>query len=146
MNLDPTAWARLGRALRAARGRRGLTQQELAELANVSARSVADAEAGTVPKARMPYTIGRIAAALDWPAGTIESVLDGQGWSDTSAQAYVDEQVFAGIVTTAVVRAIDGATSVEIREATRIALDELRRKGLLAETDFVQPETNNTNP
>lgn len=150
MNRDPEAWARLGRALRNAREHRGLTQSELGELAGVSGRSVQDAEGGAVPKARMPYTIGRIASALGWPEGAVDTVLEGHGppgdgWQDMSVQQHLDEEQLAGIMTHAMVRATEHATTAEIREATRLALDELRRQGYLPETNSVQPSTNRGN-
>lgn len=150
MNRDPEAWARLGHALRTTREHRGLTQQEVAGRAGVSARSVRDAEVGAVPKARMPYTIGRIAAALDWPEGHIDAVLAGAGppgdsWQDVPVQAQVDEETVTGIITSAMVRATDNATPAEIREATRLALDALRRHGVISETDGVQPSAKRTN-
>lgn len=150
MNRDPHAWARLGRALRTARTARGLTQEELGTLADVSGRSVQDAEAGTVPKARMPYTIGRIAAALGWPEGAVAAVLDGAAppggdWHDVTVQAQVDEETATGIIDSAMVRAMENATPAEIREATRIAVDALRRHGVIAETDGVQPSTKSAN-
>ena len=135
MNRDPAAWARLGQALRAAREHRGLTQAELGEQADVSSRSVQDAEAGTVPKARMPYTVGRIAAALEWPPGSVEQVLDGGeipgGWVNTSVQEQVDETYAADILSGSLVRHMPGATGSQIREAAEAALDALRREGLI---------------
>lgn len=150
MNRDPQSWARLGRALRTAREHRGLTQQELGELAGTSARSVQEAEGGAVPKSRMPYTIGRIASALGWPEGSVDAVLDGSpppgdGWQDTPVQAQVDAEVATGIITNAMVRATEHATAAEIRAATKIALDEFRRLGLIAETNGVQPSTKSAN-
>jgi len=135
MNRDPHAWARLGRALRSAREHRGLTQQELGEMAGTSGRSVQDAEAGTVPKARMPYTLGRIASALGWPEGAVDAVLEGaappgEGWRDVPAQADVEER-YESILTNAMVRAMEGTPAAEIKKATKIALDEFRRQGLL---------------
>lgn len=135
MNRDPHAWARLGRALRSARQHRGLTQQELGELAGTSGRSVQDAEAGTVPKARMPSTIGRIASALGWPEGAVDAVLEGaappgEEWRDVPVQADVEER-YESILTNAMVRAMEGTPAAEIKKATRIALDEFRRQGLL---------------
>ncbi|MFG2873335.1 helix-turn-helix domain-containing protein [Streptomyces sp. NPDC048338] len=134
MNRDPGAWARLGHALRAAREHRGLTQAELGALADVSARSVQDAEAGTVPKARMPYTLGRIASALEWPPGSIEDVLGGGGvpggWAETSVQKQVDEERLGQILTSSMVHNI-AATTEEIANATAAALDALRREGLI---------------
>ena len=136
MNRDPKAWARLGRALRSAREHRGLTQQELGELAGTSGRSVQDAEAGKVPQARMPYTLGKIASALGWPEGAVDAVLEGaappgEGWRDVPAPLPIDEERLEGILTNAMVRATEHATAAEIRAATKIALDELRKNGLL---------------
>ncbi|MFI2314132.1 hypothetical protein AMK17_25170 [Streptomyces sp. CB00072] len=151
MNRDPQSWARLGQALRTAREHRGHTQQELAEAADVSGRSVRDAEAGAVPKARMPYTLGRIAAALGWPEGAVDAVLDGaappgEGWRDAPVeQGQIDAEQLAGIMTNAMVRATEHATAAEIRAATKIALDELRKQGIIRETDGVQPSTNQAN-
>lgn len=154
MTRDSHAWARLGQLLKQARLARGLKQAELADLAYVSTASVQSAEAGTVPKTRMPTTLGPIATALGWAAGTIDHVLDGglppdvapgDGWQDVSVQKQLDEEQLAGIMTHAMVRATEHATAAEIRAATKIALDELRRQGYLSETNSVQPSTNGGN-
>lgn len=148
MTRDPEAWARLGQALRTARTHRGLTLAELGDLAGVSARAVQDAEAGTVPKKRMPPTVSKIAAALGWPEGAAEATLEGEappdaGWQDVPVRAQqLREEAVAGIITNAMVRATDHATAAEIRAATKIALDELRKQGFISETDGVQPEPN----
>lgn len=140
INRDPDTWARLGRALRESRERQGLTQDELAKKAGVSTKSVQDAEAGKVPKARMPYTLAAVAQALGWPAGAVDSVLAGGeppgGWQDVRADIE-DEQV-QSILTNAMVRATNNATAVEIRKAVEIAMDDLRRHGFLSETDGAQ--------
>lgn len=70
-------WARLGQALRTARQYNGRSQEEVAQAAGVSLASVQAAEAGRPPKSRMPYTVPAIARALDWPAGAVETVLNG---------------------------------------------------------------------
>ncbi|MFD8664476.1 helix-turn-helix domain-containing protein [Streptomyces microflavus] len=151
MDRDPQSWARLGHALRTAREHRSLTQQELGDLAGVSGRSVRDAEAGAVPKARMPYTLSRIAAALGWPEGAVDAVLDGaappgEEWRTVPVeQQQIDEEQLAGIMTNAMVRATEHATAAEIRAATRMALDELRRQGYLPKTDGAQPSANSEN-
>jgi hypothetical protein len=98
----------------------------------------------------MPYTLGRIAAALNWPEGHIDAVLAGAGppggdWQDVPVQAQVDEETATGIIDSAMVRAMNNATPAEIREATRLAVDALRRHGVIAETDGVQPSTNGAN-
>jgi DNA-binding XRE family transcriptional regulator len=70
-------WKRLGQALRTARQYSSRSQEDVAQAAGVSLKSVQAAEAGTPPKARMPYTVPAIARALDWPAGAVETVLNG---------------------------------------------------------------------
>lgn len=155
MTRDPHAWARLGQLLKQARLARGLKQSELADLAGVSTASVQSAEAGSKPKTRMPTTLGPIASALGWPAGTVDHVLDGglppgppepTQWRDAPVpQQLIDEEQLAGIMTHAMVRATEHATAAEIRAATKIALDELRRQGYLIETDRVEPSTNGAN-
>lgn len=143
LNRDPAAWARLGRLLRAARERQGMSQMGLAKTAEVSTKAVQDAEAGRVPKSRMPYTIGPVARVLGWPPGAIEAVLAGAeppgGWRDVPVQPQIDAARFESIITNAMVRATEHTTAAEIREATRIALEEMRRHGLITTTDAVQP-------
>lgn len=135
MNRDPEMWARLGQALRQARLAQGLSQEELADQASVSKASVQSAEAGTVPKARMPYTVPAIASALGWPDGAVDDVLNGGdipgGFKDVDVQSQIDEEQLASILTNAMVRATESATSAEIKTATKIALDEMRRHGLI---------------
>ncbi|MEU7032750.1 helix-turn-helix transcriptional regulator [Streptomyces sp. NPDC046237] len=70
-------WERLGRALRTARQYSSRSQEEVAQAAGVSLGSVQAAEAGKPPKTRMPYTVPAIARALDWPAGAVEGILNG---------------------------------------------------------------------
>lgn len=154
MTRDPHAWARLGRLLKQARTARNITQAELADLADVSTASVQSAEAGTVPKTRMPTTLSPIASALGWPAGAVDAVLDGgdpptapraAGWHDVPVRPQLDEETATGILTGAMVRAMEQTPSAEIRAATKIAVDELRRHGYLAETNGLQPSTDGAN-
>lgn len=135
MNRDPSSWARLGKALQQARLSQRLSQDQLAERADVSASSVQNAEAGKVPKGRMPYTVPAIATALGWPTGAIDAVLEGAeppgGWEDIPVQPLIDAERLETTLAGAMVRAIEGASSAEIKKAVRIALDELRRQGLV---------------
>ncbi|MCX4622840.1 multiprotein-bridging factor 1 family protein [Streptomyces albogriseolus] len=143
MTRDPRAWARLGGALRESREREGLTQAELAQRADVSVKSVQDAEAGKVPKSRMPYTLAPIAKALGWSAGSVDSVLAGEeppaGWRTVRVDVEAEDSQVEAIIANAMVRATDSATGAEIRKAAKIALDELRRHGYLRETNGTQP-------
>ncbi|MFC5030494.1 helix-turn-helix transcriptional regulator [Streptomyces sp. So13.3] len=77
MNRDPEAWKRLGRLLRDARDRRGLTQAKFAEEAGVSTKAVYSAEAGATPMKQLPRTVVKIAAAHGWTPESIHVVLDG---------------------------------------------------------------------
>lgn len=135
MTQDPGTWGRLGDALRADRERQGITQAQLASSAGVSIGAVQDAESGRVPRKRMPYTITRIANILGWPPGTVEHILQG---GDIPTGVWVQRpaapdpgDVAAEIISGAMVRATDHATAAEIREAARIAVEEMRRRGVL---------------
>lgn len=143
MNRDPHAWARLGQAIQQARMAQRLSQAQLAERAEVSLASVQNAEGGKPPKGRMPYTLPPIVAALGWPAGAIDSVLDGDdppgGWRDIPARPPLDSDMVESVMTNAMVRATHGTTSAEIRAAVKIAVDALRDAGVLRETDGVHP-------
>lgn len=128
---DPTAWRRLGRALRESRERLGLSQRDLAIQAGVSTGAVQSAEAGTVPKSRMPQTLAPIARALGWPAGGVDAVLVGGeppgGWQDVPVE--MNDEELGAIVTNAMVRATSNTTSTEIRNAAEIVITELKRRG-----------------
>lgn len=130
---DPEAWKRLGAAVRNARLRQGLSQKVLAQQAGVSVPAVQAVEAGTVPKSRMPQTLPRITAALDWPAGMEDRILAGEAepGAETSVQHIVDERRVGGIITHAIIHHMDGATAAEIRAATEAALEALRKEGLI---------------
>ena len=103
MNRDPKMWARLGQALAHARQAQGLRQEDVAEKAGVSLKSVRTAEAGVVPKARMPMTLAPIAKVIGWPPGAVNTVLDGGeipgGWTDTPVQKLIDEDRLGEILT-----------------------------------------------
>jgi transcriptional regulator with XRE-family HTH domain len=132
---DPEGWARLGQAFATARKTQGLTQEELARQSGVSLGSVQNAEAGQVPKARMPQSLYPIAKALGWPDGFIDDILRGGappgGWSDVSVQKQVSEQQLKVELSHAIVRAAGTATGTEIEAATKAALDVLRQHGLI---------------
>ena len=72
-----TNWVRLGHAIREARHIKGMTQEELADLAQVSRRSLMSLERGHAAK-RIPPSLAKVAAALGWPAGHGEAMLTGR--------------------------------------------------------------------
>ncbi|GHF74186.1 helix-turn-helix domain-containing protein [Streptomyces thermodiastaticus] len=135
MNRDPKAWARLGQALAAARRAQGLTQDELAARAGVSLGSVQRAESGVVPKTRMPITLHPIARALGWPTGAVDAILAGAespgDYENHDVQRSVNAERYETIISGAMVRALKGVSVDDIRAATKIALDALRREHLL---------------
>ncbi|ANZ17480.1 helix-turn-helix transcriptional regulator [Streptomyces noursei] len=75
---EPSGWKRLAVAIRRERERQGLSQAELAERAGVSVGSVKNAESGTAPKRRKPYTLTHIESALGWQPGTVDDFLRGE--------------------------------------------------------------------
>lgn len=137
MNRDPQAWARLGRALKQAREHLGISQDDLANQADVSTASVQSAEYGKPPKGRMPYTLAKIARALSWPAGAIDAVLDGEeppgGWQDVVVR--IDRARVSTILTEAMIRSTDNITAAEIRAVTEAAIAQLRAEGIIKDDD-----------
>lgn len=127
MNPTPEAWARLGRALRDARAQRGWTQQDLANHAGVSRRSVQDAEGGKVPKGRMPQSIPRIAATLGWSTGAIDAVLAGEDHRQPH-QATQPAVTPSGDREDARVRAIDALWETLTPDERRQQLRRLQRE------------------
>ncbi|MYS21355.1 Helix-turn-helix domain-containing protein [Streptomyces sp. DvalAA-14] len=69
-------WLRLGRAVRAARGSKGLSQVKLSELAGVGRTVIQTIERGGGFD-RVTSTLRSLEVALDWKRGSIESILDG---------------------------------------------------------------------
>lgn len=149
MTRDASAWIRLGRALRQAREHRGWTQEDLAERSGVSRKSIQSAEGGTQPRARTPQSIPRIAAALGWPMGSIDAVLDGGeppgGWRDINAGP-LDSERLAAVLTHALIRATDSITAAEIRAVTAAAIEELQREGLIPKDDRAEKSSNEAKP
>jgi transcriptional regulator with XRE-family HTH domain len=84
MTRDPTAWTRLGRAIRGDRERQGLSRDELAARViarggQITARTIGSLERGVAPKARdKPPSLEPTVAALGWPRGAADRILDGE--------------------------------------------------------------------
>jgi transcriptional regulator with XRE-family HTH domain len=77
MNRNPEAWKRLGRLLRDAREKAGLTREEFAEKAGVSPKAVYNAEKSDPPKRQQPPTLVPIAVAHGWKPESIGAILAG---------------------------------------------------------------------
>jgi len=69
-------WAELAEAIRSAREARGLSQVDLAQLADISEGSVQNLESGKA-RNRMPQTLAKIEPHLGWAAGSGRAILDG---------------------------------------------------------------------
>lgn len=71
---SPAAWQRLGQAVRRRRVSLGLTQQQLADKAELGVNTITNIENGN--RAR-ELNLGRINRALGWVEGSWQIVLDG---------------------------------------------------------------------
>jgi transcriptional regulator with XRE-family HTH domain len=69
-------WLRLGRAVRAARGGKGLSQVKLSERAGVGRTVIQTIERGGGFD-RVTSTLLSLEVALDWKRGSVESILNG---------------------------------------------------------------------
>lgn len=84
MARDAQAWKRLGNAIRADRERQGITRDELAARSlargvSLTGRSIYTLEAGVAPKRRdKPPSLEPAVAALGWPRGAADRILDGE--------------------------------------------------------------------
>lgn len=97
MSMD---WARLATAIREARASLGWTQQQLAEQAQVSLATVQHLEAGKT-RSRRPMSADRVATALGWASGSVDSLLAGgepiPGGAPTEAPAAQGADALAGL-------------------------------------------------
>jgi transcriptional regulator with XRE-family HTH domain len=100
MGQDPTAWAKLGQALRDDRERQQLTREDLAariEKAgySITTRTISNLERGTVPRRRnKPPSVEVTAAALGWPAGKVDRILDGGDPHEDTPATTTHERLF----------------------------------------------------
>lgn len=141
--LETADWRAIGRAVYQRRNELGMkSQQALAERADVHVNTVSRIERG-VPSSRRNPTWGAIEAALQWPAGHIARLADGEqlevagNAAPTSLAAEIEQAVFAAIS--------DNAPDVTVRQARQIAegaVAELRRRGVLpSNTSGLTPGT-----
>lgn len=71
-------WNRLGEQIRRARGRARLSQEDLANRAHVSKRTIGSYENGRVPEGPgIPDGYYRVADALGWTSDSVDRILDG---------------------------------------------------------------------
>jgi transcriptional regulator with XRE-family HTH domain len=71
-------WQRLGRRVKAERGRRGyLTAGELAAAAGLSVRTVETIESGAHTGRPRETTLAKLERALGWQDGSVERILEG---------------------------------------------------------------------
>jgi DNA-binding XRE family transcriptional regulator len=81
-------WEQLGRAIEAARGRQDLTQQQLADLVEVTVKTINTLENGRGTGMRAG-TRARLEAALGWPSGEVHRILKGQAMTAVAPQLSV---------------------------------------------------------
>ncbi|MFI6491282.1 multiprotein-bridging factor 1 family protein [Streptomyces sp. NPDC050564] len=88
-------WAELAEAIRSAREARGLSQVDLAQLADISEGSVQNLESGKA-RNRMPQTLAKIEPHLGWAAGSGRAILDGGEPTPATAEAPDDAAAAEG--------------------------------------------------
>jgi transcriptional regulator with XRE-family HTH domain len=123
-----TDWKDLGRAIRRAREQQALTQEALAEKAQVSRMTLHSLESG-VERKRIPASLSKVEAALDWPPGHAVDVLHGQAirfMSGTDREEAIREAVHRAALAVG-----DGLTSSEIKEISRRALEIMKARGVV---------------
>ncbi|MFJ1647967.1 helix-turn-helix transcriptional regulator [Streptomyces sp. NPDC088258] len=125
MDID---WKALGREIRRAREQQGLTQEALAERAEVARMTLHSIESG-VERKRIPSSLAKVERALEWPPGHAVDVLHGRALVlMTPADR---DQALRGVVESAAIAVSDGLTSAEIRELSRRILEAAKERGLL---------------
>jgi transcriptional regulator with XRE-family HTH domain len=124
----------LGRAVRDARVRLGMTQNQLSDAAGLARATVQKLERGEGVRS---VSLAKIEKTLGWAAGSSQAILDGAGApveiSPVGAGivlAKVPEAVMEQAVASALVAVVDTMTASEIRDVSRRAMDELRQRGL----------------
>ncbi len=70
-------WARFGRAVKAARLAREMTQDDLARAVNVGLSTIQTLERGAREYAKVTATHNAVAKAVGWAEGSVEAVLSG---------------------------------------------------------------------
>lgn len=148
MNRDPKVWEKLGGAIRSDRERQGLTREDLVELLrkrgfSVTTRTIANLEAGIPPRRRpKPPSLEPTVAALGWPAGKVNLILEGHDPEEipdvaTPAVERHHDGLFADPMVRAVwesdlprearVQRIRDLLEADLRRAIETEDDELRR-------------------
>jgi len=121
-------WKGLGREVRREREREGLSQEALAEKAQISRMTLHSIESGMQRK-RIPPSLSKIEEALGWPVGHGISVLRGEAATFMSSEDR-DEAVRLA-VQQAALAVSDHLTSAEINAMAQRTLDTLKGRGLI---------------
>ncbi|MFD8919426.1 helix-turn-helix transcriptional regulator [Streptomyces sp. NPDC059569] len=125
----------LGRAVKEARTRRGMTQNQLSDAAGVSRATLQNLERGGHIR---QLNLAKIETLLGWAQGSGQAILDGASGpieavplgSGTAITSIPEGDLLQAIVG-AMVAVADTMTASEIREVARAAVEELRRRGLV---------------
>ncbi|MEU0354931.1 helix-turn-helix transcriptional regulator [Streptomyces cyaneofuscatus] len=126
----------LGRAVREARVRQGMTQTQLAEVAGVSRATLQNLERGGKLRS---LNLVKIESVLGWAPGSVQALLEGGAPSPIekmpevvgASSAALSEEELAQAVTSAMVATVDTVTAAEIREVARRMVEDLKQRGIL---------------
>lgn len=125
-------YERLARAAKARRLELDMSMAAVAEAAETSKGTYHRIEAG-MPIRDTGYA--RVETVLGWAAGSCRSILEGSdpapAEADEATVAKVAEEDLSQAVTSALVAVSDSLTAAEIREVSRRAVEELKRRGIL---------------
>ncbi|RPK56184.1 anaerobic benzoate catabolism transcriptional regulator [Streptomyces sp. ADI96-02] len=126
----------LGRAVREARIRQGMTQTQLAEVAGVSRATLQNLERGGRLRS---LNLVKIESVLGWAPGSVQALLEGGAPSPIeempeavgASSVTLSEEELAQAVTSAMVATVDTVTAAEIREVARRMVEDLKQRGIL---------------
>lgn len=124
MDMD---WSGLGREVRCDREREGLSQEALADKAQVSRMTLHSIESG-IQRKRLPPSLSKIEEALGWPAGHGVAVLRGEAATYMSSDDR--DETIRQVVQQAALAVSDHLTSAEINAMAQKVLDSLKSRGL----------------
>jgi DNA-binding XRE family transcriptional regulator len=120
----------LAAAVREARTRLGMTQNQLADAAGVARATLQALERGDAVR---PASVIKVEPVLGWPGGTGQTILRGEAAPAGVAAgaplslASLSESDLVRAISAALVAVADSLTAAEIREISQAAAAELKR-------------------
>ncbi|SHL74443.1 helix-turn-helix domain-containing protein [Streptomyces yunnanensis] len=126
MDLD---WKALATELRQARHEQMLTMNDLAVRSDVTRSTLHSLEQGT-ERSRIPSSLSKVEQGLGWPTGRAMEILTGKPTPATGGGSVSAEEIERS-VSYAAIAVMDDMTSAQIKELARLAVEDLRRRGVI---------------